>query len=102
MAAVPLNWYLMLSAVVFSIGIFGFLTRRNIIIMFLSVELMLNGVNISLIAFSHYLQDLRGQIFVFFVIAVAAAEAAIGLAIIMALFRNKATAHVDEMNEMKG
>ncbi|MEJ2695256.1 MAG: NADH-quinone oxidoreductase subunit NuoK [Candidatus Sulfobium sp.] len=102
MTAVPLNWYLMLSAVVFSIGIFGFLTRRNIIIMFLSIELMLNGVNISLIAFSHYLQDLRGQVFAFFVIAVAAAEAAIGLAIIMALFRNKSTAHVDEMNEMKG
>jgi NADH:ubiquinone oxidoreductase subunit K len=99
---IPLNWYLILSAVVFSIGIFGFLTRRNIIIMFLSIELMLNGVNISLISFSHYLQDLRGQVFVFFVIAVAAAEAAIGLAIIMALFRNKATAHVDEMNEMKG
>lgn len=102
MMAVPLSWYLILSAVVFSIGIFGFLTRRNIIIMFLSIELMLNGVNISLIAFSHYLQDLRGQVFVFFVIAVAAAEAAIGLAIIMALFRNKATAHVDDMNEMKG
>lgn len=102
MMAVPLSWYLILSAIVFSIGIFGFLTRRNIIIMFLSIELMLNGVNISLIAFSHYLQDLRGQVFVFFVIAVAASEAAIGLAIIMALFRNKATAHVDEMNEMKG
>ena len=102
MMAVPLSWYVILSAVVFSIGIFGFLTRRNIIIMFLSIELMLNGVNISLIAFSHYLQDLRGQVFVFFVIAVAAAEAAIGLAIIMALFRNKATAHVDDMNEMKG
>ncbi|MEJ2684082.1 MAG: NADH-quinone oxidoreductase subunit NuoK [Candidatus Sulfobium sp.] len=102
MMAVPLNWYLILSAVVFSIGIFGFLTRKNIIIMFLSIELMLNGVNISLIAFSHYLQDLRGQVFVFFIIAVAAAEAAIGLAIIMALFRNKSTAHVDEMNEMKG
>lgn len=102
MMAVPLNWYLILSAVVFSVGIFGFLTRRNIIIMFLSIELMLNGVNISLIAFSHYLQDMRGQVFVFFVIAVAASEAAIGLAIIMALFRNKSTAHVDEMDEMKG
>ncbi|MBI5639868.1 MAG: NADH-quinone oxidoreductase subunit NuoK [Nitrospirae bacterium] len=99
---VPLTWYLMLSAVVFMIGVFGFLTRRNIIIMFLSVELMLNGVNISLVAFSHYLQDLRGQILVFFIITVAAAEAAIGLAIILALFRNKATIHVDEMNEMKG
>ena len=78
---VPLNWYLMLSAVVFMIGVFGFLTRRNIIIMFMSVELMLNAVNISLVAFSHYLQDMRGQILVIFIITVAAAEAAIGLAI---------------------
>lgn len=99
---VPLQWYLMLSAVVFSIGIFGFLTRKNIIIMFLSIELMLNGVNISLVAFSHYLQDLRGQILVFMVIAVAAAEAVIGLVLVIALFRNKPTVHVDEMNEMKG
>ncbi len=92
----------MLSSVVFMVGVFGFLTRKNIIIMFLSVELMLNGVNISLISFSHYLQDMRGQILVFFIITVAAAEAAIGLAIILALFRNKSTAHVDEMTEMKG
>ncbi|MEK7267001.1 MAG: NADH-quinone oxidoreductase subunit NuoK [Nitrospirota bacterium] len=99
---VPLNWYLMLSAVVFMIGVFGFLTRRNIIIMFMSIELMLNAVNISLVAFSHYLQDMRGQILVVFIITVAAAEAAIGLAIIIALFRNKDTVHVDEMNEMKG
>ncbi len=99
---VSLNWYMVLSTVVFVIGVFGFLTRRNIIIMFMSVELMLNAVNISLVAFSHYLQDIRGQILVFFIIAVAAAEAAIGLAIIIALFRNKATAHVDEMTEMKG
>jgi NADH-quinone oxidoreductase subunit K len=99
---VPLNWYLMLSAAVFMIGMFGFLTRKNIIIMFMSVELMLNAVNISLISFSHYLQDMRGHILVFFVITVAAAEAAIGLAIIIALFRNKQTAHANEMNEMKG
>ncbi|MDI6743812.1 MAG: NADH-quinone oxidoreductase subunit NuoK [Thermodesulfovibrionales bacterium] len=99
---VPLNWYLMLSAAVFMIGVFGFLTRRNIIIMFMSVELMLNAVNISLVAFSHYLQDLRGQILVIFIITVAAAEAAIGLAIIIALFRNKDTVHADEMSEMKG
>jgi NADH-quinone oxidoreductase subunit K len=99
---VPLQWYLMLSAVVFSIGVFGFLTRRNIIIMFMSVELMLNAVNISLVSFSHYLQDMRGQILVFFIVTVAAAEAAIGLAIIIALFKNKTTAHVDEINEMKG
>ena len=99
---VPLNWYLMLSAVVFSIGVFGFLTRRNIIIMFMSLELMLNAVNISLVSFSHYLQDMRGVILVFFIVTVAAAEAAVGLAIIIALFRNKTTANVDEMNEMKG
>ena len=99
---VPLHWYLMLSAAVFTIGVFGFLTRRNIIIMFLSIELMLNAVNISLVSFSHYLQDMRGEVLVFFIITVAAAEAAIGLAIIIALFRNKTTANVDEMNEMKG
>jgi len=99
---VPLSWYMVLSIVVFSIGVFGFLARRNIIIVFMSIELMLNAVNINLISFSHYLQDMRGQILAFFVIAVAAAEAAIGLAIIIALFRNKATAHVDEVKEMKG
>jgi NADH-quinone oxidoreductase subunit K len=99
---VPLHWYMVLSIVVFAIGVFGFLSRKNIIIMFMSIELMLNAVNINLISMSHYLQDLRGQILAFFVIAVAAAEAAIGLAIVIALFRNKATAHVDEMNEMQG
>jgi len=99
---VPLSWYMVLSLIVFCIGVFGFLSRKNIIIMLMSIELMLNAVNINLISMSHYLQDLRGQILAFFVIAVAAAEAAIGLAIVIALFRNKATAHVDEMNEMKG
>jgi NADH-quinone oxidoreductase subunit K len=99
---VPLQWYLWLSIAVFSIGVLGFLSRRNIIIMLMSIELMLNAVNISLISFSHYIQDLRGQILAFFVIAVAAAEAAIGLAIIIALFRNKATANVDEIREMRG
>jgi NADH-quinone oxidoreductase subunit K len=99
---VPLHWYMVLSIVVFAIGVFGFLSRKNIIIMFMSIELMLNAVNINLISLSHYIQDLRGQILAFFVIAVAAAEAAIGLAIVIALFRNKATAHVDEMNEMQG
>lgn len=93
---------MVLSLIVFCIGVFGFLSRKNIIIMFMSIELMLNAVNINLISMSHYLQDLRGHILAFFVIAVAAAEAAIGLAIVIALFRNKATAHVDEMNEMKG
>lgn len=99
---VPLSWYMLLSTAVFTIGVFGFLTRKNIILMFMSIELMLNAVNINLIAISHYLQDLRGQILAFFIIAVAAAEAAIGLAIVIALFRNKATAHVDEVKEMQG
>jgi NADH-quinone oxidoreductase subunit K len=93
---------MVLSIVVFSIGVFGFLSRRNIILVLMSIELMLNAVNINLIAMSHYLQDLRGQILAFFVIAVAAAEAAIGLAIIIAFFRNKATAHVDDVKEMHG
>jgi NADH-quinone oxidoreductase subunit K len=99
---VPLQWYIWLASTVFAIGILGFLTRRNIIIMFMSVELMLNGVNISLIAFSHYMQDLRGQMLTFFIITVAAAEAAVGLAIIIALFKNKHTAYVDEMTETRG
>lgn len=99
---VPLDWYILLGTVVFTIGVTGFLMRRNVIIMLISIELMLNGVNINLVSLSHYLQDLRGQILTFFVISVAAAEAAIGLAIIIALFRNKATAHVDEVQEMKG
>ena len=99
---VPLSWYMLLSLAIFSIGVFGFLSRRNVIIMFMSIELMLNAVNINLISLSHYLQDMKGQILAFFVIAVAAAEAAIGLAIVIALFRNKATAHVDEVKEMQG
>jgi NADH:ubiquinone oxidoreductase subunit K len=99
---VPLSWYMSLSMVIFSIGVFGFLSRKNVIIIFMSIELMLNAVNINLIALSHYLQDMRGQILALFVIAVAAAEAAIGLAIVIALFRNKATAHVDEVKEMRG
>jgi NADH-quinone oxidoreductase subunit K len=99
---VPLNWYIMLSAVMFSIGVFGFLARRNLIIMFISLELMFNSVNISLIAFSHYLQSMNGQILVFFVIVVAAAEAAIGLAILIAFYKNNPTIKVDEINLLKG
>ncbi|HWR89872.1 MAG TPA: NADH-quinone oxidoreductase subunit NuoK [Dissulfurispiraceae bacterium] len=99
---VPLTWYIALSATIFVIGVIGFLVRRNILIMLISIELMLNSVNISLIAFSHYLQDLRGQVLVFFIITVAAAEAAIGLAILVSLFRNKAVIHTDEIVEMKG
>ncbi len=99
---VPLDWYIMLSAVMFTIGLTGFIVRRNIIIMLICIELMLNAVNLSLIAFSHYLQDLKGQILVFFTITVAAAEAAIGLAILVAVFRNKAMVDADKLTEMKG
>jgi len=99
---VPLSWYIILSAVMFSIGVFGFLARRNLIIVFMSIELMLNSVNISLAAFSHYLQSIRGQILVFLIITVAAAEAAIGLAILIAFYKNNPTMKVDEINLMKG
>lgn len=99
---VPLNWYIILSAVMFSIGVFGFLSRRNLVIMFICLELMLNAVNLSLVAFSHYLQSINGQILAFFVITVAAAEAAIGLAIIIAYYKNNPTIKVDEINLLKG
>ncbi len=95
------NHYLVLSAIVFSIGVVGVLTRRNIIIIFMSIELMLNSVNLNLVAFSERLQDLNGQIFAIFVIVVAAAEAAVGLGIVIALFRNKETVNVDEIDIMK-
>ena len=98
---VPLSWYMALSAAVFCIGVVGVLSRRNIIIVFMSIELILNSVNISLVAFSYFLNSLRGQVFVFFIMAVAAAEAAIGLAIIIALYRNKETILTDEINIMK-
>ena len=101
MTVVPLQYYLVLSAVLFTIGVAGVLTRRNAIIVFMSIELMLNSVNLTLVAFSAFLGDANGQILVFFVMAVAAAEAAVGLAIIIALFRNKQTVNIDEINIMK-
>ena len=96
------NHYLFLSAVVFTIGAVGVLTRRNVIIIFMSIELMLNAVNLNLIAFSAHLQDLAGQVFVIFVITVAAAEAAVGLGIVIALFRNRETVNMDEIDLMRG
>ena len=98
---IPLNYYLALSAVLFTVGVIGVLTRRNAIIVFMCVELMLNSVNLSLIGFSAYQGDATGQILVFFVMVVAAAEAAVGLAIIIALFRNKQTVNIDEINILK-
>ena len=99
---VPLSYYLLLSAILFSIGVVGVLIRRNVLIMFMSIELMLNAVNLSFVAFSRFLESLEGQVFVFLVMAVAAAEVAVGLAIIICIFRNKATVNVDEINLMKG
>lgn len=101
MSTIPLHYYLVLSAAMFTTGVVGALTRRNAIIVFMCVELMLNSVNLSLVAFSSYLGDSRGQILVFFVMAVAAAEAAVGLAIVIALFRNKQSVDIDQINIMK-
>ena len=98
---IPLNYYLSLSAIMFTIGVVGVLTRRNAIIVFMCIELMLNSVNLSLVAFSAFHGNPTGQILVFFVMAVAAAEAAVGLAIIIAMFRNKITVNIDEINIMK-
>ncbi|MCH7976337.1 MAG: NADH-quinone oxidoreductase subunit NuoK [Bacteroidetes bacterium] len=97
-----LNWYLSLSAVLFVIGVLGVLLRRNAIVIFLSIELMLNAANLALVAFSQTFGDVDGQILVFFVMSVAAAEAAVGLAIIIALFRNKETVNVSEINLFRG
>lgn len=98
---IPLNHYLLLSAFLFSCGVLGVVVRRNAIVVFMCIELMLNAVNLSLIAFSSYLGDATGQMLVFFVMVVAAAEAAVGLAIIISLFRNKQTVNVDELNILK-
>ena len=98
---VPLAYYLMLSGVIFSIGVLGFLVRRNILVIFMSIELMLNAVNLSLVAFARQFGSVDGQIFVFLIMTVAAAEAAVGLAIIIAFFRNKKSANVDDLNLMK-
>ena len=98
---VTLNSYLILSAVLFAVGVAGVLVRRNAIIIFMSIELMLNAVNLTFVAFSHYLHSLDGQIFVFMVMAVAAAEVAVGLALIIAIYRIKSVVNVDEINILK-
>lgn len=98
---VPIQYYVMLSAVVFLTGLVGVLIRRNIIIILLSIELMLNATNINFIAFSHYFQNVTGQVFVFFTLTVAAAEVAVGLAIIIALYRSKASINVDEFRLLR-
>jgi NADH-quinone oxidoreductase subunit K len=101
MAMVPLNYYLILSAIVFVIGVVGVLIRRNLIIVLMSIELMLNAVNLTFIAFSRFLGSMEGQVVVFFVMAVAAAEAVIGLAIIISVFRHRETLDPQEMQLLK-
>jgi NADH-quinone oxidoreductase subunit K len=98
---VPISWYLVLSAVLFSIGVGAFLIKRNVITIFMSIELMLNAVNLTFVAFAHQWRQVNGQIFVFFVMVVAAAEAAVGLAIIISLFRSRNTLNVDQIDLMK-
>jgi NADH-quinone oxidoreductase subunit K len=98
---VPLSWYLILSALLFAIGVAGFLYRKSVITVFMSIELMLNAVNLSFISFSYQLRRIDGHIYSFFVMVVAAAEAAVGLAIILTIFKNRGTLQIDEVDSMK-
>jgi NADH-quinone oxidoreductase subunit K len=99
---VPTNYYIILSAILFSLGVAGVLLRRNAIIIFMSVELMLNSANLAFVAFARAFTDLGGQVFVFFVMTVAAAEVAVGLALIVAIFRTKKSIDIDELHTMEG
>ena len=98
---IPLSWYLTLSAVLFTIGVAGVIIKRNAIAMFMCIELMLNAVNLTFVAFSSYFRDVSGQLFVFIVMTVAAAEAAVGLGIIIAVFRNRESLDVDDASLLK-
>ena len=100
---IPLNHFLVLGALLFSIGVVGiFLNRKNLIVLLMAIELMLLAVNMNFIAFSHHMGDLAGQVFVFFILTVAAAESAIGLAILVVLFRNLSTIDVEDLDSLKG
>jgi NADH-quinone oxidoreductase subunit K len=100
---ITLGHYLTVGAILFALSVIGiFLNRKNLIVLLMAIELMLLAVNMNFVAFSHYLGDLHGQIFVFFILTVAAAESAIGLAILVQLFRNKSSIHVDQLNTLKG
>jgi NADH-quinone oxidoreductase subunit K len=99
---VTIEWYIALSSILFLIGALGVLLRRNAIIIFMSIELMLNAANLAFVAFARHLGDLGGQVFVFFVITVAAAEVAVGLALIVAIFRSRKSINIDEINMLKG
>jgi NADH-quinone oxidoreductase subunit K len=99
--SVPMSWYLILSAILFGLGVAGFIYRRNIITVFMSIELMLNAVNLTFVTFSYNLKQVDGHIFSFFVMVVAAAEAAVGLAIILTVFKNRGTLMIDDVSSMK-
>ncbi|HEV2688274.1 MAG TPA: NADH-quinone oxidoreductase subunit NuoK [Bryobacteraceae bacterium] len=99
--SVPISWYLILSAILFGLGVAGFIYRRNIITVFMSIELMLNAVNLTFVTFSYKLKQVDGHIFSFFVMVVAAAEAAVGLAIILTVFKNRETLMIDDVSSMK-
>ncbi len=99
---IPLSWYLIVSAILFTVGVTGVLIRRNPLIIFMSIELMLNAVNLSFVALSSYLDSADGQIFVFIVLTVAAAEVVVGLAIIVSIFRTRRNIDVDDMNLLRG
>ena len=101
-SAVTIDWYIALSGILFTIGALGVLLRRNAIILFMSIELMLNSANLLFVAFARHLGNLDGQVLVFFVITVAAAEVAVGLALIVAIFRTKKSINIDEINLLKG
>ena len=101
-AVAPLSYYLILSVVLFTIGAVGFLVKKNPLIMFMSVEIMLNSANLAFVAFSRYLNAIDGQVIVFFIMTIAAAEVVVGLAIIVAIFRSRATIDVDEVNALHG
>jgi NADH-quinone oxidoreductase subunit K len=101
MQQVPISWFLSLSAVLFALGVAGFLMRRNIITVFMSIELMLNAVNLSFVTFSYHLKKVDGHLYTFFVMVVAAAEAAVGLAIILTVFKNRQTLNIDDLDSMK-
>jgi NADH-quinone oxidoreductase subunit K len=100
-AATPLSWYLLLSGILFSLGVAGFLFRKNIITLFMSIELMLNAVNLTFVTFAYQFKQVDGHIFSFFVMVVAAAEAAVGLGIILTVYKNRNTLHVDEVDTLK-
>ena len=101
MNTVPISWYLIVSGIIFTLGVIGVVTRRNILVVIMCIEMMLNAVNLTLVAFSRFLDSMDGQVCVFLVMAVAAAEVAVGLALVLAIFRKRETVNIEDLNMMK-